>query len=319
MPNTFSSFMVTAVVSSTIVCDAAIAQDYPQRPIRIVTAAAGAGSDFNARQIAQAIAGPLGQPVVIDNRTALLAAEVVAKAPPDGYTLMVGSDSFWTISLLRKTSYDPVQDFSPVSLVSREISAVVVHPSLPVKSVKELIALAQSRPGQLTFSSTPPGSGPNFAGQLFKSMAGIDIVIVSYNGGLPAITALVAGETQLSIPSASSAIPHVRSGKLRALAVTSLQPSALMPGLPTVAASGLPSYEIVSVTGVFAAARTTSAILSRLNREIVRALEQPELKERFLLSGMEAFSSTPDQLGGAMKASIAMLSKMIKEANIKVD
>jgi len=294
-------------------------QAFPSKVIRIITAAAGGGSDFNARQVAQGISGPLGQQVIVDNRTPLQASETVSKAAPDGYTLMVGGDSMWVLSLLRQTPYDPVSDFTPISLISMDANVVAVHPSIPVKSIKDLIALAKAKPGELNYSSTPTGGSPHLAAELFKSMAGVNIVRVGYSGGAAAITALISGEVQMTIASAGSATPHAKSGKLNALAVTTAQPTALVPGLPTVAASGLPGYEFVGVTGIWAPAKTPASIIDTLNREIVRALNRPDVKERFLNSGLEIVASSPVQFAAAIKADMAKMGKVIKDAGIKLE
>ena len=311
---TFSVGMLVAGVNLVA------AQDYPNRVIRIITAAAGAGSDFNARQIAQGIAGPLGQPVVVENRTSIQAAEAVLKAPPDGYTLLGAGDSLWVGSLLRKAPYDPVRDYAPIALLSREVMIVAVHPSMPVKSVKELIALSKAKPGELNYSSTPTGGGSHLAGELFKSMAGVNIVRVAYTGGAAAVTALISGEVQLSISSASTVSPHMKSGRLRGLAVTSAGPSALVPGLPTVAAAGVPGFEFVGTQGMMAPAKTPGAIIERLSREMVRVLNQPDVKERFLGTGQETIAdSSPEHFAATIKSDLAKMGKVIKDAGIKVE
>ena len=296
-------------------------QDYPNKPIRIVTAAAGGGSDFMARQVAQGISGPLGQPVIGENRGGgIIPVDYVSKAPPDGYTLLVQGAVAWVAPLLlRKAPYDMVRDFSPLSLLVKEVYLVAVHPSLPVKSVRELIALAKTRPGELNYSSSIAGGSGHLAGELFRSMAGVNIVHVPYKGTAASITALISGEVQLTITDAGLMTPHVKSGKLRALAVTSAEPSALVPGLPTAAASGLPGYEAVGRTGIWAPAKTPAAIIERLNQEIVRVLNLPDVKERFFNAGVEPVGSSPEQFAAIVKADIAKLGKLIKDAGIKVE
>ena len=296
-------------------------QDYPNKPIRIVTAAAGGGSDFMARQVAQGISGPLGQPVIVENRGGgIIPVDYVSKAPPDGYTLLVQGAVAWVAPLLlRKAPYDMVRDFSPISLLVKEVYLVAVHPSLPVKSVRELIALAKTRPGELNYSSSIAGGSGHLAGELFRSMAGVNIVHVPYKGTAASITALISGEVQLTITDAGLMTPHVKSGKLRALAVTSAEPSALVPGLPTEAASGLPGYEAVGRTGIWAPAKTPAAIIERLNQEIVRVLNLPDVKERFFNAGVEPVGSSPEQFAAIVKADIAKLGKLIKDAGIKVE
>ena len=295
-------------------------QDFPNKPIRIVTAGAGGGSDFTARLIAQGISAPLGQPVLVDNRGGgIIQGEFLSKSPPDGYGLTVTGNSFWIGPLLQKTPYDVVKDFAPISLISREVMVIAVHPSLPVKSVKELIALAKARPGALNYSSATLGSPQHLGAELFKSLAGVNIVNVPYKGGAPAITAVVSGEVQMSLIDSGAVAPHVKSGRLRALAVTSADPSALAAGLPTVAASGLPGYEATSMTAMFAPGKTPAAIINRLNQEIVRVLNLPDVKEKFLNAGAEIVASLPEQAAATLKSDIAKWSKVIKDAGIKAD
>jgi tripartite-type tricarboxylate transporter receptor subunit TctC len=252
--------VVVAMLSTAAIVlgvSAAYGQDYPNKPIRLVASTAGGGGDFTARLIAPGLAPALGQPVIVDNRSgSVLASEAAAKAPPDGYTLLVIGSSLWVTPLLQKVPYDVVRDFSPVSAIAREVGLVAVHPSLPVKSIKDLIALAKARPGELNYSFASPGSSSHLGAQLFTSLAGINIVGIPYKGNGPAATALIGGEVQLLITDVGLLMPHARSGKLRALAVTSATPTTLAPGMPTVAASGLPGYEATTMTGLLAPAKT---------------------------------------------------------------
>ncbi|MBI3069132.1 MAG: tripartite tricarboxylate transporter substrate binding protein, partial [Betaproteobacteria bacterium] len=248
-------------------------QDYPNKPIRLVTAAPGGALDVAARLIARGLTGSLGQQVVVDNRggSAVIAAEIVVKAPPDGYTLLFYASAVWLLPSLRDSvRYDPVRDFLPITLATRAPHILVVHPSVPVNSVKELIVLGKARPGELNYASGPTGSSIHRAAELFRAMAGVNIVRVPYKGSAQGLNDLIAGEVQLMFPTTASAMPHVKSDRLRALAVTSAEPSALAPGLPTVAASGVPGYEAVAMTGIWAPAKTPGAIIARLNQEIVR-------------------------------------------------
>jgi len=294
-------------------------QDYPNKPIRILTSAAGGGSDFTARQIAQGISGPLGQPVIVDNRGGgIIAAEVVSKAPPDGYALTVQGAALWIVPFLQKAPYE-VGDFSPIVQTERIVFIVAVHPSMPVKSVKELIALAKARAGELNYASVSIGGSTHLAVELFKSMAGINIVHIPYKGAATAVPALLSGDVQLMIFDTGVLGPHVKLGKLRGLAVTSGQPSALFPALPTVTASGLPGYETVGMTGLFAPVKTPAAIIDRLNQEIVRALNRPEVKERFLSAGLEIVGNSPEQFAATMKSDMAKMGKVIKDSGIKVN
>jgi tripartite-type tricarboxylate transporter receptor subunit TctC len=303
-----------AVLGPGMVCG----QDYPNKPIRIVTGSVGGGGDFASRLIAQGISGPLGQPVIIDNH-GNFAAEVVAKALPDGHTLLLDSTSVWIGPLLQETPYDAVRDFAPITAAVILPNVLVVSPSLPVNSVNELIALAKSRPGELNYSAGSIGGSAHLSGELFKAMAGVNMVAIPYKGGAPAITAVIAGEAQVNFPTTIAAAPHMKSGRLRVLAVTSAQPSALAPGVPTVAASGLPGYEAVSIYGMFAPARTPASVINRLNQEVVRVLNIAEVKERFFNAGEETIGSSPEQLAATVRSDIAKWGKVIKDAGIRAD
>ncbi|OFW16756.1 MAG: hypothetical protein A3H27_02280 [Acidobacteria bacterium RIFCSPLOWO2_02_FULL_59_13] len=294
-------------------------QDYPNKPIRIITGGAGGGSDFAARLVAQGITGPLGQPVIVDNRATLPAIDAAAKAPPDGYTLYVGGGSLWIFPLLNKVTYDVVRDFSPIALLVREVNVVAVNPSVAAKSIKELIALAKAKPGALNYAMNIAGGPAHLGAELFKSLAGVNIVGVAYKSNAAGVTAVIGGEVQLLISDASELMPHVKSGRLRALAVTSAEPSAMAPGLATVAASGLPGYESSGMTEIMAPAKTPGPIINRLNQEIARHLNTAEIKERFFSAGAEVVASSPEQLAAIIKSDIAKWGKLIKDAGIKTN
>ena len=295
-------------------------QAYPNRPIRIGTVGVGGTADFAARQIGQGLTDSWGQPVIVENRPTIAAIEAVAKAPPDGYILAVLGSTTWILPLLQtNVSWDPVRDFSPILLVAESPLVLGVHPSLPVKSLKELLSLAKARPGALNYGSSTVGSASHLAAELFKSMAGINIVGVNYMGNVPATTALISGEVQMSLAVPSLVAPHIKSGKLRGLAVSSLTPSALAPGLPTIAASGLPGYEATSVESLFAPAKTPAAIITRLNQEIVRFLRRSEIKEKFLTVWLEPAPTTPEEFAAKIKSEMSSMGKVIKEAGIKID
>jgi tripartite-type tricarboxylate transporter receptor subunit TctC len=299
----------------------AMAQPYPARSIRIVTAEAGGGNDFAARLIVRGLGDSLGQQAVVDNRGGaggIIAAEIVARAPPDGYTLLVYASNIWIIPLLRKNvPYDMNRDFAPITWAARAPSTLVVHPSLPAKSVKDLIAIAKAQPGQLNYGSGGSGSTTHLAAELFKSMAKVSILRVSYRGNAPAMNDLIAGHIHLMFATAGTVAPHTGSGRLRALAVTSAQPTALSPGLPTVASAGLPGYESLSIYGVFAPAKTPTAIIQQLNRELVRVLSRGDVKEQFFNAGVETVGSSPEAFAAAIKADVARMSKVISEAGIR--
>jgi len=295
----------------------ASAQKFPVKPVRIVTSALGSGSDFTARLVAQALSGRLGQQVIVDNR-GLIGLEMVAKAPPDGYTLLAYGSPLWLSPLLRdNATWDVVRDFAPVSLTNSSPNLVIIHPSIPARSIRELIALAKARPAELNYGSGSSGSSTHLAVELFKSMAGVNIVRIPYKGGGQALSDLIVGAVHLLITSGSGVMPHIKSGRLRALAIASAEPSALAPGLPTVAASGLPGYEAASMTGVFAPAKTPVALITLLNQEIVRTLNTAEAKERLISVGNEAVGSSPEELSAKIKSEVVRMSAVIKVAGIR--
>ncbi len=298
-------------------------QAYPVKPIRIVTAEAGGGNDFAARAIVRGIADSMGQQLIVDNRGGaggIIAAEIVARAAPDGYTLLVYASNIWIIPLLKKNvPYDMAKDFAPITWAARSPSTLVVHPSLPVKSVKDLIAIAKAKPGQLNYGSGGSGATTHLAAELFKSMAKVNIVRVTYRGNAPALNDLIAGQIQVMFATAGTVAPHIGSGRLRALAVTSAQPTALSPGLPTVASSGLPGYESLSIYGVFAPSKTPTAIIQQLNREMVRVLHRADVKEQFFNAGVETVGSSPEAFAAAIKSDVARMAKVINEAGIRED
>jgi tripartite-type tricarboxylate transporter receptor subunit TctC len=298
----------------------AFAQDYPQKAIRVVSTEAGGSGDFIARLILPIMADGLGQQLFVDNRPgATVTGELVAKANPDGYTILSIGTSFWLGPLLRKQPYDVVRDFAPVILMTNTPTLLTVPPSLPVNSVKELIALAKARPGQLNVATTAAGGAMQLAAELFKSMANVNIVSVPYKGTAQAVNDTIGGQVQIVFPPIDGVIQQVKAGRLKALAITTAEPSALFPGLPTVAASGLPGYEIGNKNGVFAPAKTPAPIIDRLNREVARALARPEIKEKLSNVGFETLGSTPEQFGAVIKSDIAKATKLIQQAGIHVE
>ncbi len=298
---------------------ASIAQTYPSKSIRVVAAEPGGSSDFTARLMAHGLSNALGQQVVVDNRGGhgIIPGEIVSKATPDGYTLLIYTGNLWISPMLSgKTSYDPVRDFVPITLASRAPNVLVVNPSSPAKSVKDLIDMAKAHPGDINFATGSFGSASHLSGVLFKNMAHIDIVHVPYKGSAPALIDLMANRVQLMFPSAASVTPHLKAGQFKALAVTSATPSSLTPGMPTVSASGLPGFEIVAIFGVWAPARTSDAIVQRIYRESVRYLSLPETRDKFFNGGVEVVASTPQELAQAMKSEMTRLGKMIKETGL---
>ncbi len=291
-------------------------QDFPNKPIRIVTTGVGSTTDFMARSMAQALTGTLGQQVIVDNKADNIAQEIVAKAPPDGYTVLVTGTGFWVEPLLHQTNYDPVKDFSPIILATQAPNVLIVHPSVAAKSVAELVALAKAKPGQLNFASAGTGGSAHLAGELFKAATGVNMVHVPYKSAGPAITAVIGGEVQLMFATTGAVAPFMKTDKVRVLAVTTAQPTALVPGVPTVSGT-VPGYEAVSMVSVFAPQKTPAALINRLNREIAQVLNKPEMKERLFTAGVEVVASSPQELDAKLKSEIARLGKVIKELGIR--
>ena len=295
-------------------------QEYPNKTIRIYSNQPGGVFDFLGRIIAQGLAGPLGQPVIVDNRPGnIIPSEIVAKAPPDGYSLLSHGVPLATGALVQKMPYDPLTDFSPISWTASAPLVVTVHPSVPVKSVKELIALAKARPGELNYASTSTGGTPHLATELFKHMTGVNITHIPYKGAGAAMIDIISGQVQVIFAVPNAVVAHAKSGRLRTLAVTSPEPSVLLPGLPTVAASGVPGYESVGIYGIFTTAKTPDAIIRRLNQEIVRVINTDEAKKRLLGSGLEPVGSTPEQFDAKFRSESARMDKVIKSAGIRLE
>jgi tripartite-type tricarboxylate transporter receptor subunit TctC len=300
------------------VCACAHAQDYPIQPVRFVGSSPGGGADLVMRLIAPSVKTALGQPIVIDNRATILLGDIGSKAAPDGYTVVCIGNSVLIGHLLRETQWDPIRDFAPVTLADAGPSVLIVHPSLPVRSVKDLIALAKARPGQLNFATGAPASTGHLAASLFKSMAGINMAWVPYKDNGPGMMSVIAGETQLMFKDAAGLVPQVKAGRIRALAVTSAKPSPLLAGLPSIAeAGGLPGYEVLTIDAFVVPARTPAPIVTRLHDAIVRALNEPDAQRTLFNSGVVAVGSSPEELGAFMQTSIEKWRKVIKEAGIR--
>jgi len=302
------------------------AQAYPNRPVRIIEPfPAGGGGDVLLRVLAAKLSPVLGQPVVIDNRPgagANIGAELAAKAPPDGYTLFNGTTVVLapSRSMYSKLGYDVLRDFTPITRLGAGAYALVVHPSLPVRSVKDLVALAKSRPGQVNYASAGGvGSGSHLCAELFKQRAGINLVHVPYKGGPPAVAAVVAGETETNFATLTSVLSMVTAGRLRALGVTSTKRAALFPEVPTIAESGFPGFEVTPVYGLYAPTGTPKEIVTLLNTELRKILAMDDVRERFAAGGSVAGSSTPEELGALLAAEVAHWATVIKAANIKLD
>ncbi len=316
-----AAWTISAAIIFTLTMNQACSQSYPSKPVRIVTAEAGGGNDFTARLIGQGLGPRLGVQVVTENRggaSGAIAAQTVAKSSPDGYTLLLYSSAMWTLPFVQKVAYDPVRDFAGITLAASSPNILVVHPALPVRSVRDLIALAKARPGALNYATGATASTGHLAAELFKSMANVNIVRIPYKGNGPALNDLIAGQVQMTFGTAASVAPHVKSGRVRALAVTSAHRSALLPELPPIA-SALPGYESTTAYGVFAPAGTAPPIIKQLNQEIVRTLENAETKERFFASGAEPVGNSPEEFTAGMKSEMARLGKVIKGAGIHDD
>jgi len=303
----------------------AVAQSYPTKPIRwIVTYPPGGPTDVVARAIGAKLTEAWGQQIIIDNRAGaggMIGTELGARAAPDGYTLLFGTSAGMTINpaLQSKLPYDPVKDFAPVSLLVINPQLLVLNPTVPANSVKELVALAKAKPGQLNYASVGQGSPNHLGMELLKALTGTNIVHVPYKGTGPAITDLLGGQVQLMFNSMPTVLPLVRSGKLRALAVGSTQRISAIADIPTVAESGVPGFENVTWYGMFAPAKTPREIVNKLNAQVVRILAEPDMAQRLSSQGAEPRSSTPDELAKFMRVEFGRWAKVIKSAGVKVE
>ena len=315
-------------MSRFLLCAAALlapvsagAQQYPSRPIRLVAPfAPGGGTDISARLLAEPLGKALKETVVVDNRPgagSVVGTEIVAKSNPDGYTLLLGNISMaFNAALYKKLPYDTLRDFAPISLVSDQPNILVAHPSLPAKSFKEFIALARSQPGKLTYASAGTGAGTHLAMELLMMSQKIDLVHVPYKGTGPALTALLGNQISVFFSTFASALPHVKAERLRAYAVTSLKRAGTLPEVPTVAESGVPGYEYSTWYGLLAPARVPRGILSRLNKETVAALNDPEIRQRYLSQGVDPIPSTAAHYAAYLKSETDKWSKVILGAKI---
>jgi tripartite-type tricarboxylate transporter receptor subunit TctC len=302
----------------------ALSDSYPTQPIRlIVPFPPGGGTDTGARIVAQKLGEALGQTVVVDNRggaAGIIGTELAAKAAPDGYTLVMGNIGTHAINpaLYRKLPYDPVRDFVPVTQVCALPMFLVVNPAVPAKSTSELIALAKAQPGKLNYASAGSGNAIHIAGELFKSMGGVDIVHVPYKGGAQATTAVLSGEVQMTFLSIAESVQNVKAERVRAIAVTGSRRSAAFPDVPTVAEAALPGYESISWLGIFAPAGTPPSIVAKLNATLVKVLGQPDVKEKLLGIGAEPIANSAEQFAAAQKADIAKYGKLLKEIGVEM-
>ena len=301
---------------------AAASAQYPSHPVRfIVPSAAGGGTDIIARAVSLKLSEALGQQFVVDNRPGagqMIGIELAAKAPPDGHTILMAASTLAINPVMyKKVPYDPLRDFAPITQAASLANVVVVHPSLPVKSLAELIAYAKARPGELNFASAGIGTSPQMSIELLKSMAGIDMVHIPYKGTAPGVVDLLAGQVKVMAPNVLTALPHIKSGKLRALAVTSTKRSQALREVPTVAEAGLPGYDSTQWYSVLAPAGTSRAIILRLHGEIVRALRDPEVGKRLEADGAEAVGSSPEEFAAFIKSETEKWARVAQAAGIK--
>jgi tripartite-type tricarboxylate transporter receptor subunit TctC len=314
----------TACITSVFNADAADQAVYPARPVRLIVPFAPAGSaDALARTLQPSLSDTLGQPVVIDNRpgaSSTIGTEMAARAAPDGYTLvMITTTHTVNPSLLAKLPYDSVKDFAPVSLVVSQPNILVVHPSVPVKSVKELVALAKAKPNTLNFASGGNGSSPHLSGELFKLVAAIEITHIPYKGSGPGVTDLLGGHVQMMFAGPLALEQHIKSGRLRALAVADRRRSTVVPDIPTMTEAGFPGVETGTWYGILAPARTPPAIVTSLQRTIARTVQMPDLKSRIVNQGVDIVASSPDDFHKFIIAEIAKWSRVVQKAGVHVD
>jgi tripartite-type tricarboxylate transporter receptor subunit TctC len=312
-----------ALVVASVLASGALAQNYPTKPIRLIVGFPPGGAvDIMGRTIGQKLGERLGQPVVVDNHPGAggnIAADMVAKAAPDGYTLLISAVSSLAISysVYDNLPYDLLKDLTPVGVVGSVPNILVVRSSVPANNVKELIAIAKSKPGQLNFGSAGTGTTVHFAGELFKTMTNVDIVHVPYKGAAPAMNDLLGGRVQLMFDFLSAALPHIKSGELRPLGVTSAIRSPLLPDVPTIAEAGVPGYEVLGFFGIFAPAGTPAAVIGKLNAELNAVVHLPEVKEQLARQGGTPASETPQQLNATLKAEVAKWARVVKASGVK--
>jgi len=316
--------LLAATVLAAAACGAQ-AQSYPNKPVRLVCPFPPGGAvDIASRAVAHELTQILGQPVTVDNRPGAggnIGADIVAKSAPDGYTLLMTTSGIMAINpaLYSKLPFDTVKDFAPVSMVVSLNNVLVVNPSLPAKSVKDVIALAKAQPGKLTYASSGNGTSIHLSGELFKSMTGVDMLHIPYKGSSPAVTDLLAGQVNMMFDNIPSSLPHIKAGKLRALAVTGSKRSQLLPDLPTIAEAGVPGYDSYVWFGVVAPAGTPPAIISRLNAALTKAATTASFHDRLSSQGYDVLSSTPEQMAANIRSEISKWSKIVKDAGARVD
>ena len=315
---------ICAFALALLAVTTAHAQSYPSRPIKIVVPYPPGGfNDTLGRTLAAKFTEAWGQPAVVENKpggNTLIGNDFVAKSPPDGYTLLMVAFPFSVVPSLFKTMpYNTVNDFAPVILAASSANLLVVNPSLPVKSVGELLALAKSKPGSLSYASTGNGSSNHISMELFKTLAGVDILHVPYKGSAPAVTDLLGGQVQLMFDNTPNVLPHVKAGKLRALGSSRTKRDALTPDVPTIAEAGVPGYDLSVWFGVVAPAGTPKEVVQKLNAEVIKILAMPDVRERFLAQGVEPQGSTPEQFAEHIRSQMAKWGKLVQDAGVKAE
>ena len=317
--------MLTLASIAAVAGVPALAQTYPAKPVRmIVPFPAGGATDIVARLIAQKLGEAFGQQVIVDNRggaAGTIGSDLAAKAPPDGYTILIGTSSTHAIaqSLYAKLPYDSIRDFAPVAGIATATIVLSAHPSVPAKNVKELIALAKAKPDALSFASSGSGGVSHLVGEMFKAQAGVQMLHVPYKGDAPALADLVGGQVSLEFGTALSFLPYIQSGRLKALAVTSLKRSQIMPDVPTVAESGLKGFEALQWFGVFAPAGARAEVIARLHDETVKILRTADMRERLTKLASEVMANTPEEFAAFQRAEIAKWAKVVKASGARID
>ena len=316
----FKNLMLCGLSSALLLlwAQAALAQDYPNRPVRIVAVGPGGSHDFLARLLVPPLSSALGQQFIVENRASgVIPPQIVVKSVPDGYTLLASGGALWLTTLVQKVPYDVLKDLAPISLTSNGPQALIVPPTLPVKSVKELVELAKSKPGVLNYATGADGANNHLASEMFKSMAGINIVRIPYKDGGQRLAALLSGEVQMYFVNLGSIASHIKTGRVKGLGVTTSKRTPLFPELPTISESGVPGYENNTVGAFFAPAKTPAPVVKRLTEETNRYLRSPEAKEKFAAIGVETLGGAPEELTRTIKSEMQRLGQLVKNLNLR--